>query len=527
LLLFSFVIVLVSCGPIFEVGGVNGNNGGSGGGGQTLPPTVGGGYKEVTAYDWLDLAEYLESDETSYNIILEMEVADIYLLRNLSIVKPMKIIGGSGNGYTIHSVNKSGGNVFCLDLQANLEMEHCGFTGYAGTTEAGKGIVAGSPPINIREGNTLTMTGRDSVLELIGVGNGTATRAGSQVKLVDNASIADSTGDLLFRAGVEKLTVSGDVTIKNELIVGSGAVLQIERDAELRVGSGATLTLDNSLKELKLDGDIIVDRTSAPGGSLVLTGSLDSLLAKIGGNGSLSVENGIPEEAVKPFVFGANTIAKFNSDGISLEKMNSSDLPAIVVIDTNANITIPKGKKLIVGVGVDFSVENELTLKGGTLDVSGNVKVNTGGIIEVSAEDVFNATPKGSVDTRGSGLITIKEGGMFIDEFLKFTASGVESSIAIKNGPVYTLSGNVDLDLTAVDSSLSGTITVEAGAVLTVAGNLSVRVPNMLNGATTTQPVPQIDISYGHVEFYSSDAATNPVSTLQVGSYKWNGSGWK
>ena len=524
LIILLFGIVLASCNPFFDVGGnVTGGIDGNGGG-QTLPPKT-DVYKEVTAYDWMDLVDYLQSDETSYEIFLEMDTANIYLKRNILIVKPMKITGRPGTMYKIHSANSAARTAYyCLDLQADLELQNCGFVGYAGTSEASSGIMAGSPPINIRPGKTLTMTGRDSVLELWDVGGWTVPRTGSQLKLADNASLVDytETGDLLFRAGVEKLTVNEDVSVRNKLTVGSGAILQIERGGELRVGSGATLTLDSSLKELKLDGNIVVDRTGGTVGNLVLAGSLDSLLTKItGGNGSLSVENGIPEETTKPFVFGANTRIKFNSNGVSLEKMISTDLPAVVAIDTNANITIPKGKKLVVGAGVILNVKNELTLKGGILEVAGNVNV-TAGKMELSAEDIFNATPKGVVEIKNNGFMTIDidNGGKFIDGYLEFTQStpsGEASSITIESGSAFTLSGDVTLNV-RVDAGLTGTFTVAGGAVLTVTGGntLTVGAPNRLIGAVTNPPVlaPQLKIISGTVV----------ISPLELdGDYEWSG----
>ena len=493
LIIFLFGIVLVSCGPIFDVDGeINGNNGDNDGG-QTLPPKKPSSseYKEVKAYDWLDLADYLQSDDTSYEITLEMETANIYLQRNLSIVMPMKIIGSSGTRYTIHSTNKAGGNAsYCLDLQADLELQYCGFIGYRGTSEAGNGIVAGSPPINIRAGKTLTMNGMDSELTLINVGGGTPTlRAGSQVKLMDYASIADSTGDLLFRAGVEKLTISGDASVKNNLTVGSEAVLQIERGGELLVKSGATLTLYDTLKELRLDGNIVVDRTASSEGFLVLKGSLDTLLAKItGGNGSLSVENGITGTTT-PFECGANTIVKLSSNGITLGKMISQDTGGL--INTSGNITIPKGKKLVVGAGIILDLKDELTLKGGTLEVAGSVNVTTEkGGITLSPEDMLNAIPKGSVNI-GSGVININSGHELKDGDLVLTPSLGETSFTIR-GPIFTLSGNVDLNVPSnvSDASLTGNYTVAGGAMLTVNGNLSVRFPNTLVGENTPAGSP-------------------------------------
>ena len=128
---FLFGTVLMSCGPIFDVGNnVNGNGSGNPNPPPPPPPPA-SGFQNVEAFDARDLAEFLESEETSYSISLEkIETKDIYLIKNISIVKPMRIIGTSGKGYTIHSVNREGGNTYyCLDLQADLELQYCGFTG--------------------------------------------------------------------------------------------------------------------------------------------------------------------------------------------------------------------------------------------------------------------------------------------------------------------------------------------------------------------------------------------------------------
>jgi len=554
-----FGTLLASCGPIFDVGGVNGN-GGNGGNPTPQPPSQ-SGYTAVKASDPVDLAEYLQDEETSYAITLDTEDNDIYLPSTISIINPMKIIGSSGSEYTIHSTNRAGGTTYySLDLQANLELENCSFTGYNGTS-------GGLPPLNIRAGKTLTLTGADSVLELRGVGNGTAIRAGSQVILAAGASIVDESGDLLFKSGVEKLVISGRITLNKKLTVGSGGVLQIENGGELRVGPGATLTLNNDLKELKLGGNIVVDRTTDGSvGVLALPDGIDSLLAKITGNGSLTIENSISETTTTPFQYGANTIVRLSSDGISLGKRVSSEIGG--VINTSATLTIPKEKKLVVSAGAELNVNKILTLKGGTLDVAGSVNVTSGGQITVSAEDKFNAIPKGTVLIGSNGIITIDGDGTFKDESVTWdnenktftfpsygqgslvvkhspaqaTSSGIleisgkkiipdllalaqstATSFIIKSGPAYTLTGTGTLKA-AGDLALEGRFNIAAGAVLTVSGGtLTVKAPNQLTGTITSPEVVQLKIAdSGQVEYYSTgnEIVDKPYP---VGDYKWDG----
>jgi hypothetical protein len=559
-IVFLFGTLLASCGPIFDVGdGVNGNGGNGGNGGDNPPPPSQSGYTTVTVTDVIDLVDYLTSEDTSYAITLNTEDNDIYLTKNVSIVKPMRIIGSSGGEDTIHSTSRAGGTTYySLDLQADLELENCSFTGYNATS-------TGSPPLNISAGKTLTLIGTDSVLELRNVGSGAATSTGSQVRLVSGASISDESGDLLFKSGVEKLIISGSTSLSKKLTVGEGAILQIESGGELRVGSGATLTLDNDLKELRLNGNIVVDRTASPEGVLAVTGSLDSLLTKItGGNGSITIDNDIAGTTA-PFQYGVNTIIKLSSDGISLGKKVSSGLGG--VINTTTNITIPKDKKLIVGAGVEFTINKELILAGGTLDVSGNVTVTTGGQITLNAVDNFNGIPKGIVLINSNGIITIDDGGTFKDEsvtwdakiftfpaygagsliikgtestggkavigtetgkviigsstdaLLKFGASPV-SSLTIKTGPAFTLAGTGTLNATG-DLALGGSFNIAVGAVLTVdGGTLTVKAPNQLTGITTPEAV-QLIINSGKVAYYT--AANNIVDEFGEGSYKWGG----
>lgn len=569
--MFLYGMMLVSCGPIFDIGDtVNGN----GNGDNPNPPPPGpppDGYEVVRAYDASDLADYLGSEDTSFAITLtEIESKDIYLTKNISIVKPMKIIGAAGSVYTIHTINKAGGNAFyCLDLQANLELHYCGFTGYGGTTGASSGIPAGSPPITISEGRTLTM-GRDSVLELRGIGSGVETRTGSQVKLGDGATISDnSTGDLLFRAGVEKLSVSGKASVKNKLTLGEGAAIQIERGGELRVGSGATLILDNDIEELKLDGDIVIDRTGSSLGSLVFADGLtiDSLLAKItGGNGTLNIENGAPGE-MDPFQQGANTILKLGSNRISLEKW-SSDIGGVVRL--TRDFTLIKDTKLAVGAGIELDLKDKtLTIEGGTLDVTGNVTTSNGQLI-ISAEDKFIGTPKGSVTIGSYGIVTVDNGGVFKDESVSRNASNFTfpsygtGSLLIKNGgqgifgteevigangllklddanstiaiktssgvSEFTLRGKGTLDITS-GLALEGTIIIEGGAELRITGGntLTVKAPNALIGFSTTQlAAPKIIVDAGNkVDFYPAGANAGVNSSLLSDStYTWEGSDW-
>jgi hypothetical protein len=576
-IVFLLGTLLASCGPIFDVGDVDGN-GDDDGGNPNPPPPPQSGYTAVKAADWTELADYLQSTDTSYAITLETENNNIYLQRSISIVKPMKIIGSSGDAYIIHAVNRAGGNAYyCLDLQANLELEYCSFIGYSGTSSAVSDIAAGSPPLNIRVGRTLTLTGTDSVLELRGVGSGTAIRAGSQVILTDGANIVDESGDLLFKSGVEKLIISGKIALGKKLTVGSGGILQIENGGELRVGPGATLTLNNDLKELKLGGNIVIDRTTDNSvGAIALPEGIDSLLAKITGNGSLSIENGIPETTTTPFGYGANTVIKLSSDGISLGKRVSSGLGG--VINTTGGITIPNEKKLLVGAGVDFSINKTLILAGGTLNVAGNVNVTSGGQITLNAVDNFNAIPKGTVLIESSGIITVDGGGMFTDKSVTWDdgnktiafpsygsgslifknsstsgvlalanknlvsnatgsgllvlSQGVTTSFTIKNGPAYTLSGNATLTVPGADFALTGAFTVSGGAELTVSGyDLTVRSPNTLVGTNTTTGSPKLNVNGVKVFIYfAGDEKPTPadginsarVWTEKNGDWGWN-----
>jgi phage baseplate assembly protein gpV len=545
--------LLVSCGPIFNVGG-------GGGGGNPNPPTTPTppttGYQDVRAYDWRDLVDYLQSDEASYNISLgEIDNSNIYLQRNISITRPMRITGNPGKVYTLHSVNREGGNTFYgLDLQADLELQYCGFTGYGGTS--------GSPPLDIKAGSTLTL-GTNSVLELRGGGATTAIRTGSQVKLGEGASIVDDTGDLLFNAGVEKLIIGGRVSLKNKLTVKPNAILQIENGGQLRVEPGATLTLNSGIKELRLNGNIVVDRTTDSVGALVIAGSLESLLEKITGSASLNIENGIADEpATTPFEYGANTIIKLTGHGISMDKRVSSDVGGLVIL--NGPFTMPKEKILSVGVGMDLNVKNTLTLKGGTLDVAGNVIVSTtGGEIIVNAEDKLNAIPKGSVDIASNGSITIDD-GKFTDKsasqdakiftfpsygsgslIIKDTGQASMGTVVIGgSGPLildpastltirtasggvseFTLRGTGTLTVPSGGLTLEGRFILAASSVLTVTGGgtLTVKAPNQLTG-TATPSASQLIVNSGKVEIYTNANSDQPSSILNPKTYLWSGS---
>ena len=539
-----------------------------------MPPLIpSDGYTTVKAYDWMDLLDYLTSDDTSYTItLMEMENTNIYLQRSISVVMPMRIIGSPGTIYTIHSKNREGGNGFyCLDLQADLELQYCDFIGYGGTSGTGGGVAAGSPPLNIRDGSTFTMMGKGSVLELHDIGSGVEVRPGSRVRLGEGVSlvITDESGDLIYRAGVEKLVISGNVSLKDKLTVGESAVLQIDYNGELRVEPEATLTLDNSLKELRLDGDIVVDRTDSPVGVLALTGGLTvvSLLEKITGiNGSLTIENGIPEITM-PLEYGANTIARLSGDGISVGKRVSSDLGG--VIETSDDIVIPKGKRLVVGGGADLNVKNNLTLEGGTLDVAGNVNVTGNGQIIINAEDKFYAIPKGLIVIGSSGSINIEDGGTLNDEsaspdarYFTFPSYGAGALIIKDTGHAFmgayeAIGGSGPLQLTDAYSALSmrtvggkpefrligkGTLTmpsdslalegrfvIEGDSVLTITeGIFTVNAPNQLTGTITDPTTTQLKITTGarvEIDSTGTDETTDP---LGAGNYEWSGTppGW-
>ena len=564
--------VLVSCGPIFDDGGDNGDNGDNPNPPPPPPPPPPSEYEEVKAYDARDLAGYLESDETSYIISLEeIENKNIYLQRNISIVRPMKIIGSAEKIYTIHSVNRDSGNAYyCLDLQSNLDLEYCGFTGYAATSGTSTGVPAGSPPLNIRAGMTLTMTGKDSVLELRGVGSPIALRTGSQVKLGDGVSIVDNSevkpGDLLFNAGVEKLALSGKISLKSNLKVRPNAILQIDSGGELRVEPGAILTLNADIKELRLDGNIVVDRTASPAGTLVTTGLAEgTLLGKITGNGSLNIENGVTG-TIESINYGVNTVIRLNGHGINLEKRVSSAVGGEARLI--ADHTMPKEKTLLVGSGMELNVNNtKLTLAGGTLDVAGSVNVTNGGEIILNAVENFQGIPKGEVSISNNGTITI-DGGTFTDKSAPPNASiftfpsygagsliikdtghaimgtdedevigggsnplslGANSTLTIRtasNAPEFTLRGTGTLAVpTAL--ALEGRFIIAAGAVLTVSGNntLTVRAPNQLAGTATNPIVDQLTIGSGaKVEIYSTSTSTSPLELDGGNNYEWSGS---
>ena len=555
-LLFVFLIgtVLISCGPVFDVGGNNtggggGNNtgGGNNGGGGTPPPRPpADGYESVNAMDARDLATYLADTETSYDITLtEIENRVINLPGNITIVKPMRITGASGNVYTINSNNP-------LNLQEDLEFQYCGYTG----------------PLNIGANRTLTM-GRDSVLELKS-GGSNPIRTGSQVRLTEGAGIGgeSTSADFLFTA-VEKLTVNGRVSLKNDLTVrGTNAVLHIESGGQLLVEPGATLILDNNLKELRLDGNIVIDRTgSSPLGALAFTGNLTivSLLEKITGEtGSLTIENDTVE-MYPPFQFGANTTIKLSGAGINMGKRVSSGIGG--VINTTSNLTMPKDKSLVVTTGTDLNVYNTLILAGGTLDVAGNVNVTENGQITLNAENRLTATPKGSVVIGANGTVTI-DAGTFKDESVTWdkrsftfpsygpgallvkntglavlgTGTGdkligessqllrltdANSTMTIRTAgstPEFTLRGTGTLSVPQ-GGLLEGRFVVAGGAALTITGNtLAVRAPSQLTGTTTPSASRLIVEAGSKVEIYATANASEPTSFFNPKTYTWSGS---
>ena len=508
-------------------------------------------YKKVVATTYNELVNYLSSASTSYEISLGMAEKNLYFQTDITISTNMKIIGSPNNIYTIHSKNSSTGNLFyCLNLQADLELQYCEFIGYDVTSASSGGIEAGSPPILIRENKSLTI-GKDAafVLHPYVLGLYNATYSGGTLVVDDGGSYRNETGfpDILFDTGISSLVVKkngtavlqngitsigginptfeieagtfsierhnasnvfildGLITMRKEWTLDDGQTLHI-KSGELEVQSGALLKATDNFGEAILDGNIRL----ASGSALYI---YTNPFPKLKGSGAIVIDNttgfapvvaipdpvigGIAALALKPLTNGRLEIS---SAGWKLTRITTG-APAQAEL-SGAQHIVADGLSMVVDLGVTLNVKhNLLVIRGANLDVQGTVNVDSPGKLIIMGGGQGWLSPGGSLKIDGS--VTVDNGGTLMDtttrggEIFKFPAYDGAGTLIFKHtetsgigqilDPSYTVATPPALP-TPVINMIGGFLALDQGATFEVKKGSSLATYTLTGKATLTLP---------------------------------------
>ena len=437
---------------------------------KTIVPNPDIVYTKVVATTYNELVNYLSSPSTPYEISLAIAERNIYFQKDITISTNMKIKGSPNNIYALHSKNSSIGNTFyCLNLQADLELQYCEFIGYDVTSASSGGITAGSPPILIRENKTLTI-GREAALvlvpQVIGIYN--ATYSGGKVVVEDGGSYRNETSipDILFDTGISVLVVQkngtavlqngytsigginptfeidagifsmerhnasnvyivdGVLSLRKNWTLSDGQTLHI-KSGQLEVQNGATLSATRNFGEAILDGNIKL----ASGSSLNIG---TNPFPKLKGNGAIIMDNTtgvapyvtmIPDPAGAPGVEAnlflrpsINGRLEINAAGWRLTSITTG-APAQVELSGGPH-EVADGLTMVVDPGVTLNVRSPLlVVRGANLNVQGNVNVTSPGALIIMGGGLGWDSPSGLLKIDGN--ITVDNGGIFMDTTVK------------------------------------------------------------------------------------------------------------
>ena len=496
-------------------------------------PDPGISYTKVSATSSDELMDFLGSESNNYEISLNMTGKDIYLQKNVTISKSMKIVSSPNNIYTIHSINeKNGVNFYCLNLLGDVELQFCEFIGYDITSASAGGISAGSPPIMIKAGNTLTV-GKDAALILNPsvLGYYTATYTGGAVAVQEGGSFRNETYtmDTVFNTGITGLTVykggaaelvqsliniggtdptfeiesgsfglernkdvvtffvDGNTSLRKDWDLGNYQSLHI-KSGEMEVRSGVLIKILVGFAGIILDGNIRLNDNSR-----VWVWTNDPF-PRMSGDGAIIIEptrnlpvisllNPGPPEGwenlgLKP---KSNARVEIGAFGFRVTRINAA-APATAEIVDAVHYAANK-LTTIIDSGVTVDVKNEVNvIDGGILDVRGTVNVDSGGQINIGK---FFGPTNGSI--RISGTVTVDNGGIFTDtsaEYINiFTYPAFDGggSLIIKS------SGNAIMGTSPeVIVGATGILKLDSGATLEIGKRSTYPTFKLTGGAELT-----------------------------------------
>jgi len=426
----------------------------------TPEPDPGIVYTQVSAGSYDELLGYLSSESTPYEVSLSMADKDIYLQKNVTVSTSIKLVGNPSNVFTIHSVNKKDGDEFyCLNVQGNLEFQYCEFIGYEATSASAGGVSAGSPPLMIKAGSTLTI-GKNAALTFDPgyYSTYTATFSGGSIVVQDGGYFRNATDtlDTIVGAGISSLNVfkGGTAELAQGLInigsinptfdIDSGSCgIEINKgnityvvDGKTRLWEDWTLEDGQSLHiksgELEVTSDVRVevaenfevitmDGIIRLGDKSILYVDIDDPFPKLRGNGAIIIEStkNLPDVTIKDPLLSThnplglkpetNARVEIGAAGFKVNRINT-ELPASAVID--ATHYVANKLTTLVDTGVTLNIKADVNvIDGGILDVRGAVYVTTTtGIISIG---------KGPGGTNGavriSGTVNVDNEGTFYD----------------------------------------------------------------------------------------------------------------
>jgi len=456
----------------------------------TPPPETGIVYTKVSAGTYDELIGFLSSESTPYEVSLTLPEKDIFLQKNITIAANTRIIGSPNNIFTIHTENKKSGDAFyCLNLQENLELQYCEIIGYDTTSTGAGGISAGSPPLMIKAGKTLTI-GKDAALSFSPspVCNYNATYSGGGIVVGDGGSFRNLTSsiDAIFGTGISSVTINkdgaaelaqgslniggtnptfeiknGSFTLEHDkgivtyAVNGNTTLLEnwiLEDGQSLHIKSGELEVLGIYIGVAKYFEEIILDGNIRLGDKTHLYVDTEDPFPRIKGNGSIVIEptNNLPliqlyNPGTPPsYVSGVDTLGltpltnarvEISAAGWKVTRINPN-LAATAEIVNDPHFVANK-LNMLVDTGVTLNVKNYLlVVAGGSLDVKGTINVSDAGYLLIAGDGGIYG-PKGFAQIEGT--ITVDKGGVFHAEtaswnnIFVFPAYDGEGSLTIKN----------------------------------------------------------------------------------------------
>jgi T5SS/PEP-CTERM-associated repeat protein len=390
---------------------------------------------------------------------------------------------------------------------------------------SGKGVFAVQDGAAVTSGDATGATSAGLALGLYTGGNGSLTVSGA-------GSTLTNTGLFVIASdGTASVTISNGGKISTSI----NAALGVDgADIGAAAGSSGKLTLSSSgnftdMSNL-IDGASGKGVLDAGGGSSVdVTGAMDlgefaggNGAATISGGAELSVGGALTLGAVAKST-GALTVSGTGSGGAASEVLYGGKLAVgaggsgTLTIDSGALVKAGPGGSGVISIGTGDSSKGTVTVAG-TLDGS---SLTMGHSASSPVAKANLAIKGGTVDLTGSvkledtAAITMSSGvlGAASLNFLGGSLSGFGSVNAAVSAPAITASGGT-LDIAGAITGSSGLLTIDAGSTLQLGKSVAAGIDIDFAGASST--VLQLADPTGMKGLIENFAAGNTIDLLGV-----------
>jgi T5SS/PEP-CTERM-associated repeat protein len=390
----------------------------------------------------------------------------------------------------------------------------------------GKGVFAVQDGAAVTSGDATGASSAGLALGLYTGGNGSLTVSGAGSTLTNTGLF------VIASAGTASVTISNGGKISTSI----NAALGVDgADLGAAAGSSGKLTLSSGgnftdMSNL-IDGASGKGVLDAGGGSSVdVTGAMD-LGEFSGGNGAATISGGAELSVGGALTLGA--VAKSTgaltvtgtSGGAASEVLYGGKLTVgaggsgTLTIDSGARVEAGPGGSGVISIGAGASSKGTVTVAG-TLDGS---SLNMGHAASNPAARANLAIKGGTVDLTGSvkledtAAITLSSGvlGAASLDFLGGSLSGFGSVNAAVSAPAITASGGT-LDITGAITGSSGLLTIDAGSTLQLGKSVAAGIDIDFAGASSN--VLQLADPTGMKGLIENFAAGNTIDLLGVSS---------